>query len=235
MATRCAKTAHRGSNESPRHADRNAALNAEAYRHDDRLRERLQRHLAAFERQPAAGDGLRRAAVAVTLVGDRRARCCFVLTLRSSRLRRHAGQYALPGGRLDEGENSDQAALRELDEEVGLTLGADTVLGHLDDFVTRSGFVITPVVVWGPRCARLQADGVEVARIHRVPLAHLDNPDVPRLTPIEESERPVLSLPLPGREVFAPTAAMVYQLREVAVHGRSTRVAHYEQPVWAWR
>ena len=210
-------------------------MSAILHRHDARLRERIERHLAAFERRPAAGHGLRRAGVAATLVGDSRGRSCFVLTLRSGRLRRHAGQYALPGGRLDEGETAQQAALRELAEEVGLALGEASVLGLLDDFVTRSGFVITPVVVWGPARAQLVADGTEVARVHRVALDHLERPGVPRLTPIRESDRPVLSLPLPGREVYAPTAALVYQLREVALHGRHTRVAHFEQPVWAWQ
>ena len=205
------------------------------YRHDDTLRERVTRHLTAFERQPVIDHGYRRAAVAVTLVGDSRGRSCFVLTMRSGKLKRHAGQYALPGGRMDEGETCEQTALREMQEEVGLALDAEAVLGRLDDFVTRLGFVITPVVVWAPRGAKLVADGSEVARIHRVPLAYLDLPEVPRLTPIPESDRPVLSLPLPGREVWSPTAALVYQLREVALHGRSTRVAHFEQPVFAWR
>ena len=222
-------------NEVPWRIATPRTVTANLYRHDDSLRERVRRHLAGFDRHAASRHGLRRAAVAVTLVGDTRTRSCFVLTRRSGRLRRHAGQYALPGGRLDEGENCNQAALRELHEEVGLRLDEDAVLGWLDDFVTRSGFVITPVVVWGPARARLQADGVEVARIHRVPLAHLEDPRIPRLTVIPESERPVLSLPLPGREVFAPTAALVYQLREVALHGRATRVAHFEQPLWAWR
>jgi len=204
------------------------------YGHDHALRTRIARNLARFERRETSPGALRRAAVAVTLVGDGRGRCCFVLTLRSGKLRRHAGQYALPGGRLDDGETPPEAALRELGEEVGLCLAPAAILGTLDDFVTRSGFVITPVVVWGPPRARLEADGQEVALVHRIPLAHLDDDGIPRLTPIPESDRPVLSLPLPGIEVFAPTAALVYQLREVALHGRDTRVAHFEQPVWAW-
>jgi len=205
------------------------------YGHHEALRTLIARNLAGFERRVAPPGGLRRAAVAVTLVGDHRGRCCFVLTLRSGKLRRHANQYALPGGRLDEGETPSEAALRELGEEVGLRLAPSAILGTLDDFVTRSGFVITPLVVWGPAQARLAADGTEVARLHRIPLDDLEHDDIPRLTPIPESDRPVLSLPLPGREVFAPTAALVYQMREVALHGRATRVADFEQPVWAWQ
>ena len=65
-------------------------------------------------------------------------------------------------------------------------------------------------------------------------LADLDHPDVPQLRSIPESDQPVISVPLLGTRIHAPTAAILYQLREVVVHGRDTRVDHYEQPVWAW-
>ena len=75
----------------------------------------------------------------------------------------------------------------------------------------------------------------EVARAYRVPLADLDRPDAPVLTRIPESDRPVLSMPILGGLVHAPTAAILYQLLEVALRGRTTRVSHYEQPVFAWK
>lgn len=162
----------------------------------------------------------------------------FLLCRRASRMNRHGGQWALPGGRVDGDETPAEAALRELAEEVGLECPEESVLGLLDDYPTRSGFVITPVVVWGGSSCEFRPDPGEVASVHRVPLGELDSPAVPRLRRIPESDRPLISIPLGGTvrtDVHAPTAAVVYQFREVAMHGRSTRVAHYEQPTFAWR
>jgi 8-oxo-dGTP pyrophosphatase MutT (NUDIX family) len=202
---------------------------------DELLRERVARNLASFPRAELELEGRRPAAVALALVDDPAGRACFVLTRRAARLRRHAGQWALPGGRLDPGESAAEAALRELAEEVGLAAAADAVLGILDDYPTRSGFVITPVVVWAGAGAALAPDPKEVASVHRVPVDELAQPGVPHLRAIPESSRPVISIPLVGTQIHAPTAAILYQLREVALAGRPTRVAHYEQPVFAWR
>ena len=177
-----------------------------------------------------------RAAVAAVIVPDGDA-ACFVLTRRAVRLGRHSGQWALPGGRMDPGESPEQAALRELGEEVGVLAAPADVLGKLDDYATRSGFLITPVVVWVEWRASFRADPREVAAVHRIPLDALDAPDVPCLHQIPESTRPLIAIPVPELDtlVHAPTAAILFQLREVAVAGRATRVAHYEQPVFAWR
>ena len=204
-------------------------------RFDDALRARVQGHLAAFERRAVSLEGRRPAAVAMVLLPDHRGRACFLMTRRAKTLRAHAGQWALPGGRIDEGESPQGAVRRELQEETGLALGPESVLGVLDDYPTRSGFVITPLIMWSSEPGDLTPNPGEVAGVYRVPLADLDKPGVPRLISIPESERPVIQLPLLGSLIHAPTAAVVYQMREVVVHGRSTRVDHLEQPVWAWR
>jgi 8-oxo-dGTP pyrophosphatase MutT (NUDIX family) len=202
---------------------------------EEALRARVAGHLRDFPRETLGLEARRHAAVALALVGDSEGRACFVLTRRAPRLRRHAGQWALPGGGLDAGEDPAQAALRELEEEVGLRLPGSAVLGALDDYPTRSGFVITPIVLWGGDGAALIPDPKEVASVHRVPLDELLRPGVPVLRSIPESDRPVISIPLVGTQIHAPTAAILYQLREVALLGRATRVSHYEQPVFAWR
>lgn len=186
--------------------------------------------LEAFPRRAVDPGGRAPAAVAITLVdgGD-----AFLLTRRAAGLRRHAGQWALPGGRADPGETAVGAALRELDEELGLHLDDGAVLGVLDDYATRSGFVMTPVVLWAERADALSPDPAEVGEVHRVPVAALDVE--PRFLSIPESDAPVIQLPLMGRFVHAPTGAVLHQFREVVLHGRHTRVAHYEQPVFAWR
>jgi 8-oxo-dGTP pyrophosphatase MutT (NUDIX family) len=202
---------------------------------DNALRERIRRHLDAHDREQTDLGDRGHAAVAVTLVADHLDRPCFVLTRRNPQLRRHAGQWALPGGRIDPGESAEEAALRELDEEVGLAVSDSSTLGCLDDYPTRSGFVITPVVIWCGSRTEFDPNPEEVADVFRVPIAELDRPGVPRLRSIPESNRPVISIPLMGSNIHAPTAAILYQLREVAIWGRGTRVAHFEQPVFAWR
>lgn len=204
-------------------------------RFDETLRARARAHLAGFERRAIAAEGRRPAAVAAVLLPDDDGRACFLLTRRAASLRAHATQWALPGGRIDEGETAERAALRELDEEVGLRLEPESVLGLLDDYATRSGYVITPVVMWSAASSALVPNAHEVASVHRVPLEDLDRPEVPRLIKIPESDRPVIQIPILSTLIHAPTGAVLYQLREVVVHGRSTRVHDLEQPVWAWR
>lgn len=159
----------------------------------------------------------------------------FLLCRRASRLNRHANQWALPGGRLDPGESPIDAALRELDEEVGLRLDEDAVLGLLDDYPTRSGYVITPVVVWGGGNPQLTPSPDEVLAVYRIGL-HVLRDATTRFVTIPESDRPVVQVPLGNDLIHAPTGAVLEQFRQVALHGRyGERVDHLEQPVFAWR
>jgi len=193
--------------------------------------------LRRFGRQEPATDTATRVRAAVCLLlvpGSRPHETSFVLTRRSPRLRAHAGQWALPGGRVDEGETSLEAALRELEEELGVTVAPDRVLGQLDDYLTRSGYRITPHVVWAGDLPFVPVPHeAEVASVHVLPVADLDVE--PRFISIPESDRPVIQVPVAGSLVHAPTGAILHQFREVVIHGRSTRVAAYEQPVFAWR
>jgi mutator protein MutT len=180
-------------------------------------------------------EGRKQAAVALAVVADEQGAPAVIITKRTPRLSSHAGQWALPGGRLDPGETAEQAALRELQEEVGLALPSESILGRLDDYPTRSGYVITPIVMWAGGAVELVPNDAEVHTIHRVSFAELDRPGSPEFVRIPESDRPVVRLLIYEHKIHAPTAAIVYQFREVAVKGNPIRVDHLEQPVFAWR
>ena len=215
---------------------------------DDMLRARIARHLAEFEVMACATAG-KAAAVALAIIDegwgaelsgmpahdDWQSRAALILTRRSSKLRNHAGQWALPGGRIDPGESPEDTALREMREEVGLALDHSAVIGRLDDFVTRSGFAMTPIVIWAGPQRYLEPNPDEVDSIHRIPVAEFLRDDAPMLEHLPEGGEPVLRMPVGDAWIAAPTAAILYQFREVCLCGRATRVAHFEQPAFAWR
>ncbi|HLI67645.1 MAG TPA: CoA pyrophosphatase [Caulobacteraceae bacterium] len=191
---------------------------------------------AAFPRIGHDDAALKPAAVALALVAadDASGEAAFLLTRRASGLRAHGGQWALPGGRCDAGETPAEAAARELEEELGLVLPAGAVLGLLDDYPTRSGYAITPVVAWLDDVGAMRPNPDEVAAAYRVRLDAIAADDVITFETIPESPRPLIRVQIGEHNIHAPTAALIYQLREL-VAGRVTRVAHLEQPVFAWR
>lgn len=216
---------------------------------DRQLRSLVEANLRAFTVRSPSADRQRAAAVAVAVADEGHGadlpglprhvawstRAALIVTRRSGELRNHAGQWALPGGRIEAGESAEQAALREMAEEVGLELDASAVLGRLDDFLTRSGFLITPVVVWAGAAASMTPNLGEVQSIHRIPVSEFLRADAPILDRVENSAHPVLRMPVGDSWIAAPTAAILYQFREVCIGGRHTRVAHFEQPAFAWK
>ncbi len=216
---------------------------------DATLRDQVQSRLAAFEVRRVPVGTQRAAAVALALIDEGEGaaldgiaapaswsrNAAVLLTRRAAAMTSHAGQWALPGGRIDPGETPEVAALREMHEEVGLELTADHILGTLDDYETRSGFVITPVIVWAGSARTLQPNPGEVASVHRIPVTEFMRPDAPLLDPSEDAGREILRMPVGETWIAAPTAAMLYQFIEVCIRRRQTRVAHYDQPMFARR
>lgn len=200
--------------------------------HGVHLRTTISEHLQRHQRLVVTATELRPAAVAVVVVADDHGRASFLLTRRADGLREHRSQWALPGGRVEPEEDVPEAALRELDEELGVR--DVEVLGALDDYATRSGHRITPMVLWAPGTVELRPDRDEVAEAHRVPLDDLLRDDVPRWAQYDGVDERVIQIPLANTRVHAPTGAIIYQFREVALHGRATRVAHLAEPPFAW-
>ena len=178
---------------------------------------------------------LRKAAVAIAVAPQENGQAGFILTRRSKNLQTHSHQYALPGGKIDLGETREQTVLREVREEIGIKAEGDSILGYLDDYVTRSGFIITPIVLWIPDLQNMRPEPDEVDEIFIIGFNELFRPDSPRWVKIPESENLVLQLPLRNRLIHAPTAAIIYQFREIGIQRNLIRTDEIEEPVWAWR
>ena len=206
---------------------------------DDSFKQLIAKRIPKLSRIPITNPNLIQAAVAFTILSDREGGAAsFLLTRRPRKLKRHGGQYALPGGKLDNEESAIQAALRELNEEIGINVSEDNVLGLLDDYSTRSGFNITPVVIWAGVREKLNPSPTEVASVYRIPISELTSPAIPYTEESEDGNSQILAAPIEslGHRIFAPTAAFIFQFREVVLFERPTRShAHYDQPRFAWR
>ena len=204
-----------------------------SYPFDEALRNRLVSNLDRFEPQKIKAHDLKQAAVALIVAPIEEEGASLVVTKRVTKLRNHAGQWALPGGRIDPGETPLEAAQRETEEEIGLSLAQDSLLGRLDDFQTLSGYVISPFVFWASADASMTPNPDEVAFIQQFPVALFDRPDLVRLLPGRSDDAPVLRLVIGDTMIHAPTGAFLLQFYDVAVKGEATRVNHFGQPDWA--
>jgi 8-oxo-dGTP pyrophosphatase MutT (NUDIX family) len=138
-----------------------------------------------------------------------------VLTVRTDDLSSHAGQVALPGGRMDAGDADAVAtALRESEEEIGLDRAQVTPLGYLDNFDTISGYRITPVVACMAEHAQLRAAPAEVAEVFEVPLAFfLDPANLRRYTmEFRGHRREMVEFVHGGHRIWGATAAILLNL-----------------------
>lgn len=160
----------------------------------------------------AAEDGLTAAAVLVPVTD--RARPGVILTQRTNTLRRHAGQIAFPGGRLDPGEDAVTAALREADEEIALPPSAVTVVGAADRYRTVTGYTVTPIVGVVPPDLVLRPAEAEVASVFEVPLDFLLDPgnQVEATTKWQGRERHYYEILWEDRRIWGATAAMIVNL-----------------------
>jgi 8-oxo-dGTP pyrophosphatase MutT (NUDIX family) len=200
------------------------------------LKDRLSENLQTFAVETIEND-LRDAAVAIVVTDDADGKPAILLTLRPVRMGRHSNQYALPGGKVDPGETAEDAAFRELHEELGLDLPRSALLGRLDDYPTRSGFRMSPFVLWAGDGVEIIPEPSEVASVHHIPFAELDSDAIPLFSDGQTPDRPVLysDFPALGTQMYSPTASIIYQFREVALRGQSTRVSHFDQPRFAWK
>lgn len=205
------------------------------------IRGQIRANLAGYRRRVVAAEGLRAAAVSIVLAPLPDRTTAFLLTLRTPRLNSHAGQYALPGGKLDPGEDALTAARRELHEELGIEAGPKQVLGALDDLPTRSGYLVTPFVMWPGEAAAPRPAPDEIATLHRIPLDDLfagpGRGGNRGLSASDESGPSVFSLFIPelDHDLFAPTAAIMDHFREVALLGRPTPAVRFGEPLFAQR
>ncbi|HEV7451443.1 MAG TPA: NUDIX domain-containing protein [Pseudonocardiaceae bacterium] len=202
----------------------------QAHRSQLEIRDALRRFpRRGIRRWGSRRSGSLRAAVVITVVTGGSSPAV-LLTQHVAVLREYTGQYVLPGGRINPRESAPDAGRRALAAEIGMRLPPESVLGLLDDYETRAGSVITPVVAWAGEYSALLHSSPEAspeAQVFAVPFPDLDVEPV--FVASSEPDRPVIRLPLHGEWLHAPTAAVLYQFREVVLRSRRTRVTHLQE------
>jgi 8-oxo-dGTP pyrophosphatase MutT (NUDIX family) len=144
-----------------------------------------------------------------------------ILTVRAETVRRHAGQIAFPGGRIDPGDDGPvAAALREAEEEIGLPPAEVRVLGTTDRYRTITGYEVTPVVGMVMPDLQLTPQPDEVAAIFEAPLDYLLRPEhqMVRTVQWQGRQRTYFEIVWEDRRIWGATAAMIVNLsRRMAV------------------
>ena len=164
--------------------------------------------------------GRRLAAVLLPVLGAETGPLRLLLTQRTDHLRDHAGQISFPGGGLKPGENALEAALREAEEEIGLTRSAIDVFGQMPQYHTGTGFSVSPMIGFVAHGSSLKPDPGEVAEIFEVPLDFLLDPRNFRQETrfYRGAWRTFLAVPWAERYIWGATAGMLAQLSGI-IHG----------------
>jgi 8-oxo-dGTP pyrophosphatase MutT (NUDIX family) len=139
-----------------------------------------------------------------------------LLTKRTAQLKAHAGQVSFPGGRVDPGEQPEETALREAEEEIALDRSKVRVLGRMSNYLTRTGFCITPVVALLPPGLQLRPSPHEVDAVFELQLDVLLDPKAPERRRHHEhgSTREFWVWPHPQHCIWGATAAILFHLAE---------------------
>jgi 8-oxo-dGTP pyrophosphatase MutT (NUDIX family) len=137
-----------------------------------------------------------------------------ILTVRREHMRTHAGQIAFPGGRVDEGETSVAAALREAHEEILLDPAQVDVVGEIGPYRTVTNYIVTPVIGVVPPDLPLTPHEHEVADWFEAPLAFIFDPKNQKRASalFRGRDRHYYEIHWNGRRIWGATAAMIVNL-----------------------